>query len=177
MTAMKLKAGEAFPSLSVPKLGDGIIDLTVPGTGFDWKLIVVYRGKHCPLCTRYLQELNDVLSQINALGIDVVAISADSEKRAKDQMSEVNPNYDVGYNLSVEQMQQLGLYVSDVRLGMDVERPFSEPGLFVVNDEGRLQIIDISNVPFARPDWNSMLMGLKYIRNLDEEFPVNGSFS
>jgi hypothetical protein len=39
-----------------------------------------------------------------------------------------------------------------------------EPGLFIVNPEGKAHIIDISDVPFARSDLHGMLNGLKFIR-------------
>lgn len=177
MSSEKLTAGEAFPRLAVPTIGGGSIELGKPENGYDWQLIVVYRGKHCPLCTRYLKSLNEAKPKLDELKVDVVALSADSKARATDQMAEVEPAYPVGYDLSVEQMQQLGLFVSGPRLGMDAERPFAEPGLFVVNEEGKLQIIDISNVPFARPNLDSMLMGLNFLKNRTEKFPVNGTYA
>lgn len=177
MTAKALEAGAPFPSISVAKLGGGTVDLGTPNEGYDWKLVVVYRGKHCPLCTRYLSALNDALPDLNALGIDVVAVSADSEGRANEQIGEVGPAYSVGYDLSVEQMQALGLYISGPKSGMNAERAFAEPGLFVINDVGNVQMIDISNVPFLRPSLESLVGGLRFVRGLTEPFPVNGAFA
>lgn len=173
----KLAADQVFPTLSVPKLGGGNLALATPREGYDWKMVVVYRGKHCPLCTRYLQELSEALDDFRAIGVDVAAVSADSEERAAAQISEVNPNYDIGHDLTIEQMKELGLYISGTKNGVDVERPFAEPGLFVINEKGRLQMIDISNVPFARPSIQSVLMGLNFVRNIEGEFPVNGSLA
>ncbi|MEM1051750.1 MAG: peroxiredoxin-like family protein [Pseudomonadota bacterium] len=175
MTSAKLATDMPFPHITVPQLGGGTLDLGARAEGYDWKLVVVYRGKHCPLCTRYLQELEQALTEFHDIGVDVATVSADSEERATAQIAEVNPSFPVGYDLSMEQMRELGLYISGVRNGQDVERPFAEPGLFVVNEEGKLQIIDISNAPFARPPIASMLMGLRFYRGLKEEFPVNGS--
>lgn len=177
MAAYKLKAGTPFPTISVPKLGGGTVDIGTPAEGYDWKLVVVYRGKHCPLCTRYLTALNQAHPELNALGIDVVAVSADTESRAVEQIGQVNPTYSVGYDLNVEQMQALGLYISGPKSGMNVERAFAEPGLFVINDTGNLQMIDISNVPFLRPPLESLVGGLRFLRGLTEPFPVNGSFA
>ncbi|TDF38528.1 AhpC/TSA family protein [Alteromonadaceae bacterium M269] len=177
MTVSVLQAGMPFPSINVEKLGGGTLELSKPAPGFDWKMLVVYRGKHCPLCTKYLNELNELLPEFNALGVDVAAVSSDSLDRAKAQLAEVNPNFDVGYDLSIEQMRSLGLYISEPRLGMNAERPFAEPGLFVINENGELQMIDISNVPFARPPLASMLMGIRYYRGMTEKFPVNGSYN
>ncbi|MEM9631345.1 MAG: redoxin domain-containing protein [Pseudomonadota bacterium] len=175
MTSPKPKAGKPFPVIDIALLGGGSTSLSDCANGYDWKLIVVYRGKHCPLCTRYLRELNDALPELNQLGVDVIAVSADSEQRATDQIKEVEPDYKVGYGLTVEQMQQLGLYISGKGNGVDVEGPFAEPGLFVVNEAGNLQVVDISNVPFARPNPASIVHGLRFFRSKTEPFPVNGT--
>ncbi|MCW9035274.1 MAG: AhpC/TSA family protein [Rhodospirillales bacterium] len=175
MNISKLKAGAKFPVITVEKLGGGEITLSTPSSGFDWKLVVVYRGKHCPICTRYLGELNDALSDFNALGIDVVAVSADPQDKTTDQMALVNPNFDVGYNLTIEQMQKLGLYISQPRSAQETDRPFAEPGLFLINGDGNLQVIDISNAPFARPDLKSLLKGFKFIRNPENNYPIRGT--
>ena len=144
MNAMKLTAGQEFPSITVKKLGGGEIDLATPEAPCDWRLVVVYRGKHCPFCTDYLNELKDLTSEFNEARVDVVAVSADTEERAKMQAAEVNPNYDVGYGLTIEQMQALGLYITIPRSELEYDRPFSEPALFVVNENKEAQIIDIS---------------------------------
>lgn len=177
MDAFKLSAGNVFPTITVKKFGGGKLTLGTSYKGFDWKLIVVYRGKHCPICTRYLGELNDALPQLNEIGIDVVVVSADPLQKVTDQIGLVNPNYDVGYDLNIEQMQMLGLYVSYPRSAQETDRPFAEPGLFVVNDKGNLQIIDISNAPFARPDLKSLLMGLAFVRNPENNYPIRGSYT
>lgn len=176
MISQKLQAGRAFPDIRIPKLGGDWLQLARPSDPHDWKLVVVYRGAHCPLCTQYLRGLNGIVDELGTVGVDVVAVSADSAERATEQMSEVLPRFVVGHDLSVEQMHELGLYISEPRLGSGAQRPFAEPGLFVINDEGNLQIVDISNVPFARPDLNMVLRGSKFLRGLTEKFPVNGSF-
>ena len=91
-------------------------------------------------------------------------------------MGDVAPNYRVGYGLSLAQMQELGLYISEPRSPQETDRPFAEPGLFVINDQGTLQITDISNAPFARPSLASLEMGLKFIRNPENNYPIRGTF-
>lgn len=177
MTSKKLAAGATFPAITLPMLGGQTRDISRPNDGFDWMLVVVYRGKHCPLCTRYLEQLNYVLPDLNALGVDVVAVSADSETRAIAHMAEVSPEFDVAYGLTVAQMQGLGLYISDPRNGTDVEAPFAEPGLFVLNEDRVLQITDISNVPFARPDLTWIAKGIGFRRGPMKAAPVNGTYA
>lgn len=173
--AHKLPAGDAFPAQTVSKLGGGDMTLGKPADGKDWQMVVVYRGAHCPVCTRYLGEINAKLDELNDLGIDVVAVSADPEEKAQNQTGPLGLNFPIGYNHSVEQMQELGLYISDPRSAQETDRAFSEPGLFVINDDGVIQVTDISNAPFARPDLNSLTMGLGFIRNPENDYPIRGT--
>jgi hypothetical protein len=67
------------------------------------------------------------------------------------------------------------LYVSEPRSPQETDRPFAEPGLFVINPEGRVQILDISNAPFARPDLAGILRGVKFV--MDKGYPIRGTHS
>lgn len=176
MQENKPNPGQPFPDITVPKLGGGELKLSPASREYDWLLIVVYRGKHCPICTNYLNELNELLPRFRQAGVDVVAISADSEQQAEEQIQLVKPDFDVGYGLSIEQMQTLGLYLSNPRSEAETDHVFSEPGLFVVNSENKLQVLDISNAPFARPGLASMIMGLNFIRNPENNYPIRGTY-
>lgn len=177
MHTNKPKPGQPFPKIEVPQVGGGSLDLGERSTDDNWKLLVVYRGRHCPICTRYLNELNAIVPQLAELGVDVAAVSADSEARANEQLAQVNPDFPVGHNLSIPQMEELGLYISSPRHGMDVEAPFAEPGLFVIDQTGETRVADISNVPFARPDLGSMLKGITFMRGMKGDFPANGTYA
>lgn len=177
MSHFKLQAGSTFPAISVPLLkNEARVELGTPNAGYDWKLVIVYRGKHCPICTRYLQELNDVLPRLNQLGIDVIAVSADSHERAQMQMNIVKPQFPVAYSLNVEQMQQLGLYISNPRYAQETDKPFPEPGLYVINEKGNVQLVDIANAPFLRPSLERLVSGLGFIRNPENNYPIRGTF-
>lgn len=177
MITQKLTAGSQFPGLVVPKLGGGALTLGAPQGGRDWQMVVVYRGRHCPMCTSYLKELNVLLPEYHVLGVDIVTVSVDPEAKAHDQMALVTPDFPVGYDLSVDQMQQLGLYVSEPRSVQETDRPFAEPGIFVVNADGAVQVTDISNAPFARPDLKTLLGGLRFIRNPENNYPIRGTLA
>lgn len=51
------------------------------------------------------------MPELNALGINLVAVSADPEEKAASQIADVNPDYNVGYDLSIAQMRELGVYI------------------------------------------------------------------
>lgn len=171
-TTPKLAAGATFPTLSITKVGGG--DLT-PARQPGWSMVVVYRGKHCPICRKYLDALDGLLDDFTSRDIEVMAVSADPRDRATAQVEAEGWKFPVGYDLSVAQMQQLGLYVSSPRSPEETDRPFAEPGLFVINPQGQLQIIDVSNAPFSRPELSGVLDGIKFIQ--DKQYPIRGTLA
>ncbi|MEH6644113.1 peroxiredoxin-like family protein [Sulfitobacter sp.] len=173
MTA--LPAGSIFPKTDVAALGGGTLTLGAPRGDHDWQLVVVYRGLHCPICKTYLSRLQEFEATFGELGVDVVAISADPEEKAQAFADEKELTLAIGYGLSAAQMDTLGLYVSDPRSPQETDRPFAEPGLFVINAEGTIQILDVSNAPFARPDLQGIANGIKFVRAND--YPIRGTHS
>lgn len=168
--AGKLKAGGDFPEFDLPRLGGGRVHLG--GTG-GWQMIVVYRGKHCPICKRYLKTLEGLREGFAEAGAQVIVISADPLEKATPYIAETGLGAVVGYDLSIEQMRRLGLYISNPRTPQETDRPYSEPALFIVNPDGKTQFIDISNAPFSRPDLAGILSGLKYVQTND--YPIRGT--
>lgn len=162
--------GEEFPSLSWPTAGGGTLDLSSKA---GWRMLVVYRGRHCPLCGRYLDELQQLLAECEQAGVFVAALSADPKERAEAQVAERGWAFPVGYDLGAEDMRRLGLFVSDPRSPEETDRAFAEPGLFVLNPGGKLQIVDVSNAPFARPDLRALLQGIKFVAQ--NNYPIRGT--
>ena len=175
MTSQKTPAGAQFPVIRVSGPGRAELTLGKPQGGHDWQMVVVYRGAHCPMCTTYLKELEALLPEFHALGVDVIAVSADPEYKARDQLARIKPGFAVGFDLSVGQMHQIGLYVSAPRSPEGTDRPFAEPGIFEVNANGQVQVTDISNAPFARPDLRNLLAGIRFIRNPENSYPIRGT--
>ncbi|MGJ8609624.1 MAG: redoxin domain-containing protein [Octadecabacter sp.] len=169
-----LTPNAAFPKFKIETLTHGTVEVGTPDkVKGDWQLVIVYRGKHCPICKNYLTELNGMFGDFNEIGVDVIALSADPKEKAEVTAGDIGYDGVIGYDLSLDQMAQLGVYISDPRSPEETDRPFSEPAAFVVRDSGELHIVDISNAPFARPALEGLLNGLKFIRGND--YPVRGT--
>ncbi|WP_204113668.1 redoxin domain-containing protein [Shimia biformata] len=164
-----------FPIQTIPRLGGGMLTLGVTETPGNWQLVVVYRGLHCPLCKAYLSTLQDLFDGFTADGVEVVAVSGDGEDKARAFADEVGLTLPVGYGMTTQQMQALGLWISTPRSPKETDRPFPEPGLFVINAEGMLQVADISNAPWARPDLAFVRRGIAYVRQNGQ--PIRGTYS
>ena len=171
----KLAAGDTFPTVTAKLLDGSSIELGKPHSGADWQMLVGYRGRHCPMCTSYLNQLEEHKTALGNLGVSVVAVSADTEARLKEHMQEFDVSFPVAYGLTEEQMQTLGLYISNPREGLECDYKFAEPGLFVINEKGKIQTLDISHAPFLRPELSVLVGGLGFIRNPENNYPIRGT--
>lgn len=169
-TTTKLHPGQQVAPLTFKRL-DGTA-YQFGGTGA-WQALIVYRGQHCPICMGYLGKLKLRLEKFDKLGVHVAALSADHEAQARMTLDKVQPNFPLLYGIDDATMRALGLYISTPRAASETDHNFPEPGLFVVNPAGVLQIVDVSNAPFARPDLDVLLGGLEFVINND--YPVRGT--
>jgi len=176
MNNLKLSAGTQLPTIIVNNQHDQSIELGKPHGENDWQLVVVYRGRHCPLCTRYLNELEKYQNQFAQLGVSISAVSADSKAQLNEHLNDLNITYPIGYGLTIKQMDSLGLYLSTPRNDTETDHVFAEPGLFVINQLGQVQVVDISNGPFVRPELEVLLSGIEFIRNPQNNYPIRGTF-
>ena len=164
-------SGQPLPTISLPTVGGEQITLGQGGAS-DWHLVVVYRGLHCPICKSYLTQLESLKSKFAAVNADVMAVSADPQEKAQSMVEKTGATFPVAYDLSLEQMQSLGLFISDPRPG-ETDRAFAEPGLYAVNSEGVAQLIDVANAPFLRPSLEDLPDSLSFLKAKD--YPVRGT--
>ena len=166
-----LAAGAAFPAMTLPRAGGGSVRLG--GERESWQVIVVYRGRHCPICNRFLHKLEELKPRFATLKAEVVAVSADTEAQAASTLKDWELSLDIAYDLTTEQMRAWGLYVSEPLENDGVGHDFPEPALFVLDPTGRAHIIEVSNAPFVRPDLDGIANGLGFIQA--KAFPIRGT--
>jgi peroxiredoxin len=170
MKSAKPDVGKPVPEMTFAKVGGG--NVTVGGLRDRWSLLVVYRGKHCPRCKKYLNKFNAMLAEWDAI-MDVVVVSADTEDKANADVAEFGWSFDLRYGLTEAQMHALGLYVSDPLFEAETTTRFAEPGTFAIRPNGELVLVDISNGPAARPDLEELLDGMRF--NIINDWPVRGT--
>ncbi|REG82140.1 peroxiredoxin family protein [Marinomonas pollencensis] len=176
MYTNKLHPGETFPDIKAKLLSGEDTNLAKAAGDTNWKMVVVYRGVHCPVCTNYLNELDGYADDLSKIGVELVAVSADSKEQLKAHSKKLRVSFPIAYGLTQQQMQEMGLYISSPRSEKETDHNFPEPGLFIINKDGDLQIADISNVPFARPNLDLLLSGLRWLKDPDNNYPIRGTF-
>lgn len=171
MHQMKPPAGDLMPVIELPLLAGGTA--TIGGTRDRHQLFVIYRGKHCPRCKRYLNGLQDMLADWQAADIDVIVASADPAEKAAADKEEFGWTFDLAYDLSEEQMRQIGVYITEPLSEQETDRRFAEPAVYCLRPDGVIQIVCLSNGPAARPDLVELLDGMKF--NIAKNRPARGT--
>ena len=174
MPTMKLSSGNPLPVITLPIVGGERVTLGKSQKKRFWQLVFVYRGLHCPICKQYLTRLESLKEKFLAIEAEVIAVSGDPEHKAASMVASNGLTFPVAYGLSIAQMQDLGLYISKPRSPQETDQPFAEPGMFAINTEGKVQLIDISNTPFNRADLLELVETVEWIRAND--YPIRGMY-
>lgn len=170
MYMSKPPAGDQMPVIEMPLVKGGTV--TIGSTRDKHMLFVVYRGKHCPRCKRYLNGLEERLSAWQDAGLDVVVTSADPLEKAQADLAEFGWTFDLAYGLSEDQMREIGVYITDPLSPDETDRRFAEPAVYCLRPDGVIQIVSLSNGPAARPDLDELLDGMKF--NIAKNRPARG---
>ena len=172
----RLVPRKPVPSLEVPTL-DGDVWSLSDQTPAKFTMIVFYRGRHCPVCKLYLEDVTKKLADLGARGVETVAISTDSEDRARETAADwALDGLRIGYGLSVDKAREWGLYISSSRgktsLGVEEPALFNEPGFFLVRPDGTLYWSIVQTMPFLRPHFAELVAVLDRIEQMD--YPARG---
>lgn len=161
-----------FPPTPLPTIQGEQLVLGQPAPG-QWQLVVVYRGLHCPICKKYLAQLQEMKADFDAMNVQIVAVSTDGQDKAEKFRTEVGLSFPVAYDLDIAKARELGLYISSPLSSAETDQDFAEPGLFLIRPDGGLHFSEVSSTPFCRPDLNMIKMGVGYI--LNKGYPARGT--
>jgi len=179
MSPTALMPRQPVPALEVP-LTSGERFTLGQSTGERFDLIVFYRGLHCPICAKYLMELERLTPDFSKRGVNTVAISSDDAERGRAMAEKIQAQaLRVGYGLSLRSARQWGLYLSTSRgttsIGIEEPALFSEPGVFIVRADGTLYYGSTQTMPFARPSFQDLLAAIDFA--IAKDYPARGEYA
>ena len=178
MSITALMPRQPVPALDVALTGGGRFVLgAAPAERFD--LVVFYRGLHCPICAKYLLELERLAPEFAKRGVRIIAVSSDEAERAQAMADKVKADgMQIGYGLSLGNARQWGLYISASRgktsIGIEEPALFSEPGVFLVRPDGTLYYGAVQTMPFARPQFQDLLGAIDFA--IAHDYPARGEY-
>ncbi|MEP0520499.1 MAG: peroxiredoxin-like family protein [Hyphomicrobiales bacterium] len=168
--------GQIVPQISLPLVGGGTWTLEFHKPE-NFTLLIFYRGWHCPICRNQLQDAQSRMFDFQKRGVNVVAISTDSEERARSTKQHWGlDKLPIAYGLSLEDARKWGLYLSAHRgmTSLNVEEPprFNEPGIFLVKPDATLYYTCVQSSPFARPSLSDIIKAVDFV--LKSDYPARG---
>ena len=167
------------PNLAVGTLESGCFDLTAE-TPSRMTLICFYRGFHCPVCSNYLKELDRLTPAFADRGVTTIAISSDTEDRARrmSQKIEFRPPAYWLLGLELSDAREWGLYISASRgessIGIEEPALFSEPGVFLVKPDHSIYYLAVQSMAFARPNFLEIIQALDFV--IKNDYPARGEY-
>lgn len=138
----------------------------------NFTMVVFYRGIHCPVCKKYLEELNTKIDDFREKGINVICVSSNTKELAQKTAEKWKiDKLDIGYDFSVDEGRKWGLFISE---GIKEAEPevFLEPALFLIKPDNTLYSASIQSMPFARPKFDDLLKSISFV--LEEDYPARG---
>jgi len=166
------------PDLSVQTLDSGVFTLS-DAQAERGTLVCFYRGLHCPICANYLKDLEARIDEFAERGVEVIAISSDTEERARAMADKIGAEkLRVGYGLPLEKAREWGLYISTSRgktsIGIEEPALFSEPGLFLISPGQTLYYASVQTMPFVRPHFSELVGALDFA--IKNDYPARGEY-
>lgn len=164
------------PDLVLPLVGGATFKLSGQ-TSPRGTVVTFYRGLHCPICATYLKELERLTPEFEKRGIGTVAVSSDDAERASAMAQKVGAvALRFAYGLPLAMARQWGLYISTSRgktsIGIEEPALFSEPGLFLINQDLTVYYLSVQSMPFVRPHFAELLAAVDFA--IDKNYPARG---
>ncbi len=109
----RLQNGQLFPSLDIPAVGGGTIQIPQFSRG-SYGVVLIYRGAWCPYCHAQLGGFQRASEKLAAAGIKVVALSVDDEATTVGTIEKYNLRFPVGHSADPDQVAAAtGAYTND----------------------------------------------------------------
>lgn len=95
-------------------------------------LVIFYRGGWCPFCNKHLADLRNIVEPLKKEGIDIIAISSDSQKRMKNMVEKHKLPYQLYSDFSNQLMSNFGIGFYQSKTVLPV------PSVFLINGKGKI---------------------------------------
>ena len=170
---------QSVPMLAVDTVAHGRFLLAADAPQH-FTMVVFYRGLHCPICAKYLTELERLVPEFEKRGVKIIAVSSDDAERGAAMAEKIKASgLRLAYGLSLASARAWGLYISESRgkTSIGIEEPvhFSEPGLFLVRPDGTLYYGSTQTMPFARPNFADLIGALDF--TIPIGYPARGEYT
>ena len=134
-------------------------------------VLIIYRGGWCPYCNSQLMEMQEIESQIIALGYQVVAISPDSPKFLKETTKEDKLNYQLFSDSDGKFSEALGIAFKREKPKLEKYSEGKNPGflpvptVYILDENREIEFLYINPNYAKRLKGEMLLAVLKSLEN------------
>ena len=139
----RLQNGDRFPDLLIQTVSDG--ERVLPGdVEGAYAVILFYRGAWCPYCRAQLAAFSRARESLQAIGVEVVALSVDDEATSTALVGKLRLNFPIGFGAKADEIAAVtGAYVAD-------GSAYLQSTGFVLDKTGRILIAVYSSGAIGR---------------------------
>lgn len=139
----RLQNGQLFPSLEIPVVGGGVIQIPQALQG-SHGVVLIYRGAWCPYCQAQLGGFQRASEKLAEAGIKIVALSVDDEATTVGTIERYKLRFPVGHSVDADLVASLtGAYTND-------EPHYLQSTGFLLDPQGRVLNAVYSSGPIGR---------------------------
>jgi peroxiredoxin len=143
MSQNLLRPGDHFPALTLQLAGGETLALPDALSGH-YGVVLLFRGSWCPYCNAQLRAFERAREKLEALGVRLVALSADDEATTRELVAKHGLGFPVGHGADVEALHEThGAFVNR-------EQGYAESTGFVVDPSGHVIVSVYSSNAIGR---------------------------
>jgi peroxiredoxin len=154
----RLQNGEVFPSLDIPAVGGGTVQIP-RSLRESYGVVLIYRGGWCPYCQAQLGGFQRASDKLAETGIKVIALSVENEATTIGTIEKHKLRFPVGHSADADQVAALtGAYTNEV------PRYLQSTG-FLLDPDGRVLNAVYSSGPIGRLVAEDVIGMVTYLRS------------
>ncbi|HMQ69852.1 MAG TPA: peroxiredoxin-like family protein [Ignavibacteria bacterium] len=178
-TVNPLKTGQSIPEVNVKNKGGDLVSLNSLVSEKP-TILIFYRGGWCPYCNVHLSKLQEIESELLALGFQIIAVSADSPEMLSetldknelrfslysDNESAASTAFGLAFRVSDDYMEKLASYNIDLESATgNKDHILPVPAVYMLNTSGLIEF-DYSNPDYkVRLDTGELLNQAKTLQS------------
>lgn len=153
-----LSPGDAFPSLSLPRVGGGSLTLPDALEG-RYGVVLFYRGSWCPYCNAQLRAFQRAADSLAEVGVALVALSVDDENTTAELVAKHGLTFPLGHSADAKAISAAtGAFV-------DPARGFLQSTGFVLDPSGHVIVSVYSSGAIGRLVPEDVVGLIRYLRD------------
>lgn len=174
-----LKTGQSIPEVNIKNIKGESVSLNSI-VSENPTILIFYRGGWCPYCNVHLSKLQEIESELLALGFQIIAISADSPEMLSetldknelkftlysDNESAASTAFGLAFRVSDDYMEKLASYNIDLEGATgNKDHILPVPAVYMLNTSGLIEF-DYSNPDYkVRLDTGELLAQAKTLQS------------